>query len=349
MTTRWDWANDRQFIEWISELVGVKVGLAPGDEELRKVVAEHDHLLSDNASQKEAKELLGRSALEAFGLDGAMRALRRSIIPAVQDRIGDFDTSILALAFVAGRIYRPSDEDAFLQEITEENAVALTMPFIHVDSTQEAEIIREAAAHLGGTGKDAVEIVLDEIAFRARRNVILAYSQRMWGDILDLSELFRSESVMATYGRFFDQRFVHYLATNFEEIGAVNWRKFEALVAEYFHRRGFNVELGAGRNDNGVDIRVWEADAREPSPPTLIVQCKREQRKIEKVVVKALAADVEWENATQGLLVATADWSPGAREVVATRNYPVTEVNREALQRWLFEMRRPDRGPWLPR
>jgi restriction system protein len=85
-----------------------------------------------------------------------------------------------------------------------------------------------------------------------------------------------------------------------------------------------------------------------PWPPTLIIQCKRERRKIGKVVVKALAADVEWEGAQQGLLVATAEWSPGVRELVKTRNYPVAEVNHDALQRWLVEMRGPGSGLWLP-
>ncbi|BFO23145.1 hypothetical protein SHKM778_95330 (plasmid) [Streptomyces sp. KM77-8] len=80
----------------------------------------------------------------------------------------------------------------------------------------------------------------------------------------------------------------------------------------------------------------------------MIVQCKRERLKISKVVVKALAADVAWEHARTGMLVATVDWSPGAREVVRTRSYPVQEVNGEAVRSWLKAMQSSDTGLWLP-
>ncbi|EFD66088.1 conserved hypothetical protein [Streptomyces lividans TK24] len=171
----------------------------------------------------------------------------------------------------------------------------------------------------------------------------------VWRDSLALAELFDSESTTATYGKFFDQRFIDYLAANFDQIGEINWRKFEALTAEYFDRQGYEVELGAGRNDNGVDLRIWESGTRgDDSAPTIIVQCKREKQKIQKVVVKALAADVRWEGAEQGLLVATADWLLGAREVVKTRSYPVSEVNRTALKEWLIGMRTSGSGLWLP-
>jgi hypothetical protein len=67
MGKRWDWAGDRSFLEWMAELIGVRVGLVASEEELRKVIVRNDHLLPDNASQKVAFELLGRSALESFG------------------------------------------------------------------------------------------------------------------------------------------------------------------------------------------------------------------------------------------------------------------------------------------
>ncbi|NIY65562.1 hypothetical protein SMALB_3565 [Streptomyces malaysiensis] len=174
-------------------------------------------------------------------------------------------------------------------------------------------------------------------------------NEKFWPDALELAELFNSESATASCGRFFDQRFVNYLASNYEEIGSVNWRKFEALVAEHFHRAGFEVQLGPGRNDGGVDIRVWESGVNaDDSPPTMIIQCKREKRKITKVVIKALAEDVRWEKAQQGLLVATSDWLPGAREVVKTRSYPVVEVNRDAVHGWLRDMRSVGSGLWIP-
>ncbi|MFD5595858.1 restriction endonuclease [Streptomyces griseorubiginosus] len=348
MGKRWDWAGDLSFIEWLAELIGVRVGIAPSEEDLQQIIKRNDHLLPDNAKQKVALELLGRSALEAFGLEGAMHALKRPVILGIQDKVGDYSLAVQAMAFVAGQIFgQPHGEDfAGLGR----EAAYVVFPPLNIGEKRAAEIIAEAATLYGEFERNAVAVALDEIAFRDARNVILLGEQRTWNDVLDLSDLFLSESVAASYGKFFDQRFVNYLAVNFEEIGTVNWRKFEALIAEYFHRNGFEVQLGAGRNDNGVDIRAWETGVNsETSPPTLIIQCKREKRKIGKVVIKALAADVHWEGAQQGLLAATVDWSPGAREVVKTRKYPVAEVNRSTLQRWLVEMRDSEKGLWLPR
>ena len=51
--------------------------------------------------------------------------------------------------------------------------------------------------------------------------------------------------------------------------------------------------LGPGRGDDGVDIRLWpEATRGEGEPATVLVQCKRERRKVAKATVKALWADV---------------------------------------------------------
>ena len=77
-----------------------------------------------------------------------------------------------------------------------------------------------------------------------------------WEDEAELEELFRSEGLETLYGSFFDQRYIDYLHRNFEDIDRVNWRKFEGLTGEYFDRQGFRVEMGPGRGDDGVDVRV---------------------------------------------------------------------------------------------
>ncbi|MBD0689343.1 hypothetical protein BG452_06015 [Streptomyces sp. CBMA123] len=192
--------------------------------------------------------------------------------------------------------------------------------------------------------KEVMSTLLDEVENRAKINHYMRFRENAWTDVLTLSELFNSESSLASSGRFIDQRFINYLATNYEEIGFINWRKFEALIAEHFHRSGFEVELGPGRGDDGVDIRVWESGAERDPSTLVIIQCKRERRKIEKVVVKALAADVKWNGATKGLLVATTDWSPGARTVARTRDYPVEEVNSDAVRSWVEAMKTAGAG-----
>lgn len=114
MIQRWDWSADPQFVSWAADLVGVKVGLAVSEEDLRRVIARYDHVLPDSAAQKVARELLGRSLLEHYGLEGAMRALQHPLILAVQTRVDDYALAKRALAFVFGHVFRPSAEADYL-------------------------------------------------------------------------------------------------------------------------------------------------------------------------------------------------------------------------------------------
>jgi restriction system protein len=167
-----------------------------------------------------------------------------------------------------------------------------------------------------------------------------------WKDTAELEELFRSESLQTQYGTFIDQRFIDYLARNFENVDEMNWRKFEGLAAEFFSRLGWQVEIGPGRNDGGIDIRVWSPGSAD-MPPVILVQCKRQKDKIGKTVVKALHADITAENAEIGLIVTTSSLSPGARKVVTSRSYAVREADRPKLEQWITAMRTPQAGAFL--
>lgn len=85
----------------------------------------------------------------------------------------------------------------------------------------------------------------------------------------------------------------------------MHWRQFEGLVGEALVKAGLKVELGPGSNDDGVDIRAWDPTQPDEAPALLLVQCKREKKKVGKVVVKALAADVGFEGARVGLVATT--------------------------------------------
>jgi len=169
-----------------------------------------------------------------------------------------------------------------------------------------------------------------------------------WHDIRELDELFASEKLESPHGEYFDQRFVNFLAENFDDIDNINWRQFEGLAPEFFGRLGFEVKIGPGRADDGVDIRLWPTEAAASNlPATVLVQCKRERRKISKTVVKALWADVDAEGADSGLVVTTSSLSPGARQMWTARGYAIEEADRETLREWLDVMRTPGTGVFL--
>ena len=164
-----------------------------------------------------------------------------------------------------------------------------------------------------------------------------------WHNEIEPKQLFESEGLNSLYGKFFDQRYVDFLNRNFDNVDRMNWRKFEQLTAEYFDRQGFKVDLGPGRGDDGVDVRAWLPNADNPSPH-IIVQCKRQRNPIEKVVIKALYADVVHERATSGLVVTTSRLSRGALETKTARAYPVDVADRDTLKDWLKRMREPGVG-----
>ena len=166
------------------------------------------------------------------------------------------------------------------------------------------------------------------------------------GGVRDLEELFGAGDG-GTGATVFDQRFIDFLTANSSEVPGIHWRQFERLVAEKFRRDGYDVELGPGGNDDGVDIRAWPLDEDREKPPLLIIQCKRQKEDVGKVVVKALWADVQHERATRGLLVTSGRVSPGGASTISSRSYSVDIVDGVAVAEWLQSMRSPGTGPGL--
>lgn len=165
-----------------------------------------------------------------------------------------------------------------------------------------------------------------------------------WTSPLELEKLFTGTSEDPEGGKFIDQRFVDYLSNNLDRMPEMHWRKFEELSAEFFHREGYQVELGPGSNDDGVDVRVWKGGSEPTDKPLCLVQCKRQKAKVDRVIIKGLYADVEYEGAEYGVIVTTSELSPAARSTVAARGYPIKEVEREGLKKWLSALRTPGTG-----
>ena len=165
-----------------------------------------------------------------------------------------------------------------------------------------------------------------------------------WTNLQPLQDLFERSGTSPENGTFMDQRLIDYLSVNGEKLGEIHWRRFEELTAEYFVREGFSVELGAGSNDDGVDIRAWTDASGSGAGLQYLIQCKRQKAKIDKVTVKGLYADVVHAKADLGLLVTSSEFSPGARETVVARGYSVKEVNGDDVRTWLMALRSPGTG-----
>jgi restriction system protein len=143
------------------------------------------------------------------------------------------------------------------------NGISIRAPFLPPPRRAKAKSAERSVSN----SFEALNTVLHQSPFHGTRQVA-------WSDIRDLDELFRSERLESPHGEFFDQRFVDFLAANFDDIDNINWRQFEGLSAEFFARNGYAVELGPGRNDDGVDVRLWPADTDVDStqPAVTLVQ-----------------------------------------------------------------------------
>lgn len=196
-------------------------------------------------------------------------------------------------------------------------------------------------------GRLGVELAIEQLEIMNRAMFLNPHSvgrSTDWNSAIELRKLFTGSDDEPEHGRFIDQRFIDYLSQNTERLPQMHWRKFEELAAEFFHRDGYEVKLGPGRNDDGVDVRVWKPDAAPTDRPLCLVQCKRQKEKIDRVVVKGLYADVTFEGAEYGVVVTTSELSPAAKTTVSARGYPIRAVERTALPNWLTKLRTPGTG-----
>lgn len=163
-----------------------------------------------------------------------------------------------------------------------------------------------------------------------------------WENKLDLEDLFKSESLKTYYGNFIDQRYIDYLSNHLDDVGEIHWRKFEGLTGEFFKKEGYEVTLGPGRNDGGIDIRVWKEKADRENPPMILIQCKRQKDKVKREIVKALWTDVLFEKAESGLIVTSSEVAMGAKEDCKIRGYNIDFAEKPTLQKWITSMRSKD-------
>jgi restriction system protein len=204
------------------------------------------------------------------------------------------------------------------------------------------KMIKETAKVHGAAGLDAIKLLIRAYDDLMKHSPRTSMRFHKYSNIINLSDLFQQHNPSVASGDFLDQRFLDFLANNTDKLGEIHWRKFEELTAECFKRFGYIVELGPGANDDGVDMRVWD-EAKEGTPK-FIVQCKRTKSKIEKVTIKGLYADVQHEGSELGVLVTSSELSVGARATIEARSYPVEEVNRENIIKWLSVLRTPGTG-----
>ena len=323
------------FVAYIGEQIGYKSGLA----------LSFDNLLSHiNAKSSLYKQL---SSPEATHISISFDELQDSFqlilyrLGVLPHRVAYHAPTLFNFKYNDDIIIRPI-VDGIFGLLSGERGWELPKPGIALH-----QFLSKAEANWGQLGRKLATDIVDMMyLYRIGELCEFDRFRRVdWVNTIELKELFTSESLDASYGRFIDQRFIDYLEANFSAIDSMHWRKFEALSGEFFSRSGYHVDMGPGRGDGGVDIRAWKPDIdRSSTPPTILIQCKRQKSSVEQVVVKALWADVSNERAESGLIVTSSRVAPGAKRMCSARSYPVGFEERHTLMRWLSALRTPGSG-----
>ena len=333
------WLSSMSIAGHLGELVGYKAGLALTRGELAKhlvdaldiqdiVLAAEDRLVRVRSEEYEAAV---HGLLYRVGNIPTPHPLPPGL--ATYRRFEHDRTHSKVLEKVLARCIELLDEE-----------IANTTPGTSLDPSQ---LLLTVTTEFGRTGFNIAMALLEELVLGQQASPWVRRRWFDWDDTAQLRDLFLSESLETQYGTFLDQRFIDYLARNFRRIDEIHWRKFEGLAGEFFERAGFRVDLGPGRGDGGVDVRVWAPADDVAKPPLVLVQCKRVKQKVSQVVVKALWADVSDEGARSGLIVTTSSLAPSAETVRTARGYPIAAVERRTLQSWIEQLRSPGSGTFL--
>jgi restriction system protein len=97
-----------------------------------------------------------------------------------------------------------------------------------------------------------------------------------------------------------------------DDLKRIEWRQFEELLDAIFKNQGSYTELGTGRNDGGVDIRLYQNRAI-PEIVTL-VQAKKYKNPIELEAVAALLGIAAEQRAANAIFATTSHFQPKARK-----------------------------------
>jgi restriction system protein len=322
------WTHWAEILRFLHECVGFRVGLSVGE----------DRLIADLT-------VVG-APLASAAASEVRRYRSRDVEHSARLLLQHYgDPAATNLYPVLGYLRSLADDGSslsILEDLLDARGVDL-LGSGFASGTPWEQLQREAEIRFGASGVRVLDGLRNAAALDAHLSPWRSQRRVEWRDVLDLADLSESKGVAAMHGTCFDQRFINFLARDVDRIDIMNWRKFEALIAERFLRIGFRVELGPGRGDGGVDIRVW---AQDDESALTIIQCKRQRSSVPQVVVKALASDVAWIGADHGLLVTTSRVSPSAERVIEARSYPVEVVERDAI--WVFPtvVGEPVAGAW---
>lgn len=134
---------------------------------------------------------------------------------------------------------------------------------------------------------------------------------------------------------------IEYLAAHPDLMHELHPRRFEELVAELFHRMGYEVLLTPPARDGGRDVLAFRRD--DVGTLLTLVECKRfhPRHKVGVALVRGLYGVVEEGCASHGVIATTSSFTSGAAEFQKKLRYRLSLTDFDDLARWCAEYRQP--------
>lgn len=309
----------RDFYDGTTEIIGIKSGLLLNRFQTAKILLEKyddEYLKTDDLN----------TYVRIDASDFESRLLK------IRQKIGNLPKELpsrKANIFIK-EYFQKCDEASIIVA----TATSLTFQYIRLYPELTIAELSELLFTKEGIDKELCEAIAVIGFERIDQNCVLPPTLK-WEGGTELSKLYDCE--LHSENNFLEQKFLDYLAVNGDEIETIHWRNFERFCAEYFKRQGYEVVLGPGTNDGGIDIRAYKGNG---SAPDLLIQCKRykEKNKINIETVKSFYTDVQFENAKQGLIATTSYIAKGGKKICETRGYNIKFSERENIKKWAKEL-----------
>jgi hypothetical protein len=131
----------------------------------------------------------------------------------------------------------------------------------------------------------------------------------------------------------YEEMYAHF-AKRPDDLHRLGWREFEILLHRIFQNQGFQSELGPGRGDGGVDIRLLQ---RDPIGDVMtLVQAKKYalHRHIRLDAVAALHGIAAVDGAQKSLFVTTSAYEPVAKRFAARTSGAMELATSQDVAQW---------------
>jgi restriction system protein len=316
-------ASFSHFLDVASEEVACSSGVLLSDANIRRLAGRY-HI----SELRGITRTSGETVLRAEEFEDAILRLRVAIGELPDNKMGQF-----FLVDAATMIWASGG-----------NPRKLSAAFLAVaDSGRYQSLTNEAideVAKMSGQRNDHILAFAAAWSEFGRRTHQLSErrTDKEWDGVVQLDRLFEGEYIPDDPTVYLDQRYIDYLAKNGEEMRRMHWRNFERLTTEFFRRQGYEVDLGPGTKDGGIDVRVWTDKEAKAGPPIMLIQCKRTKDVVGIETVKAFWADVAFERAESGLIATTAAVSRDSKAMCEARKYPLTFAEGDKVKRWSRSM-----------